>query len=779
MTQTSSKPSQNSNNNRSTFPQTMQLENGMAQTHASSVHNTGVMDSQLLLPNPPFPARQSSQWRWTSLRTKATALAIALGTIPVLLTGVTGYFFANQGFTEQIKADKIQRVVGIEDKVNRFMQARYGDIQAIASRFFLTDPDSRKNLSLEEKEESLNKLLEFYQVYDLISVTDLKGNVLLQTKGDPIPNQFEREYFQAVLKTNKPFISNPLRPAVSDTRERPAINIAAPIKDRVTGKTIAIARVRLPVTSLDELVKNFGTNQDEYYLIDSSSKEIFLGSDRKKEFKDVLSIFPSLSKLQAPGKPSALVFTDQLDKKEKLFTYTTSQPLKGLPQLDWQFIIATPTDVAFAPQRQLFLLVMLGAGVTAMVVSAIAIIATNRGIRPVLAAATAVNKIGQGDLNTRLDVTGEDEIAELGSNINQMVIQIGNLLQEQEQAADEQRQLKEEQRQLKEQLQQRALELLQEVDPISKGDLTIRAKVTADEIGTIADSYNATVTNLRKIVLQVQQAAGQVAETTSSNEASIQSLSQEALRQAEEITHALERTQEMAQLVRLVAANAEQAELAVRQAAQTVEEGDQAMNRTVDGIVAIRETVAETAKKVKHLGESSQKIYTVVNLINTFAAQTNLLALNASIEAARAGEDGRGFAVVADEVRSLARQSADATREIEKLVAEIQGETNEVVAAMEAGTEQVVMGTKLVEETRQSLNKITATSNEINHLVEAIAQATLMQAQASESVTQAMTNVAAIAEKTSKEASVVSSSFEHLMEVAQTLQTEVGQFKVS
>jgi methyl-accepting chemotaxis protein PixJ len=488
-------------------------------------------------PSPQLPNHRASRSFFTSLRTKATALAIALGTIPVLVTGVTGYFFASQGFSEQIKADKIQRAIGAEDKVNRFMRERYGDIQAIASRFFLTDPDSRKNVAQEDKEQSLNKLLEFYQIYDLISVTDLKGNVFLKTQGDPIPNQFDREYFQEVLKTDKPFISNPLRPAVSDTRERPAINIAAPIKDRVTGKTIAIARVRLPVTSLDELVKNFGTNQDEYYLIDSSKKEIFLGSDRKKEFKEVLSVFPSLSKLQAAGKPSALVFTVQLDKKEKLFSYTTSQPLDGLPQLDWQFIIATPTDIAFAPQRQLFLLVMLGTGMTAMVVSAIAIHITNRGVRPILAAATAVNKIGQGDLNTRLDVTGQDEIAQLGSNINQMVAQISNLLHEQEQAADEQRQLKEEQRQLKEQLQRRALELLQEVDPISKGDLTIRAKVTADEIGTIADSYNATVTNLRKIVLQVQQAAGQVAQTTSSNEASIQSLSQEALRQAEEITH--------------------------------------------------------------------------------------------------------------------------------------------------------------------------------------------------------------------------------------------------
>jgi methyl-accepting chemotaxis protein len=332
---------------------------------------------------------------------------------------------------------------------------------------------------------------------------------------------------------------------------------------------------------------------------------------------------------------------------------------------------------------------------------------------------------------------------------------------------------------LKEGLQKRALDLLKEVDPISKGDLTIRARVTADEIGTIADSYNATVSNLRKIVEKVQAAATQVTETTITDEKAVQALSTEALRGAKEIAQALERAQEMAESVRRVAENAQLAATTVREATQTVEEGDQAMNRTVDGILAIRETVAETAKKVKHLGESSQKISTVVNLISTFAAQTNLLALNASIEAARAGEEGRGFAVVADEVRALARQSAEATSEIEKLVAAIQAETNEVVAAMEAGTEQVVVGTKLVDETRQSLNKVTAASSQINQLVEEIAQATIVQTQASETVTQTMTNVAEIAEKTSKEAIFVSSSFEQLLKVAQTLQEDVGQFKVS
>ena len=364
------------------------------------------------------------------------------------------------------------------------------------------------------------------------------------------------------------------------------------------------------------------------------------------------------------------------------------------------------------------------------------------------------------------------------NTLEQIATQSGNAL-ERINLIQQQQMTQERERQAKENLQQRALELLMEVDPVSQGDLTIRARVKEDEIGTIADSYNATIESLGKLVTQVKTSATLVSNTTTEKETAILGLSQGASEQTKEINTAINRITAMADSIKAVAANAESAETAVKQASLTVQAGDEAMNRTVEGFKAIRETVAQTAKKVKRLGESSQKISKVVNLISSFADQTNLLALNASIEAAHAGEEGRGFAVVADEVRSLAKQSADATAEISSLVAEIQSETNEVVAAMESGTEQVVVGTKLVDQTRSSLTQIADVSNQINSLVKAIAEATVEQSQDSEIVTHTMTQVATISQKTATEAEEVSDSFKELLTVAQQLQESVAQFKVN
>jgi methyl-accepting chemotaxis protein PixJ len=331
----------------------------------------------------------------------------------------------------------------------------------------------------------------------------------------------------------------------------------------------------------------------------------------------------------------------------------------------------------------------------------------------------------------------------------------------------------------KELLQQRSIQLLLAVRPALNGDLTVRAPITEDELGTIADAYNNTLQALRQLVLQMQTASQKVAQTSIDSNASLAGLNNLAQQQSDEINLALGEIQRMLHSTQAVVSSAELVQVAVQQANQTVESGDAAMNLTVQAIQAIRETVAQTSKKIKRLSESSQKISKVVNLISSFATQTNVLALNAAIEATRAGEYGKGFAVVADEVRSLSRQSAAATIEIEKLVQEIQEETGEVAVAMETGIQQVVEGTNFVSETRQNLNAIVSATAEISQLIQRITDATQKQMGQSVLVTNSMKDVAEIANKTFAESQDIATVFQDLSGMAQDLLAAASKFKVN
>ncbi|HEY9700225.1 MAG TPA: GAF domain-containing protein [Trichocoleus sp.] len=330
----------------------------------------------------------------------------------------------------------------------------------------------------------------------------------------------------------------------------------------------------------------------------------------------------------------------------------------------------------------------------------------------------------------------------------------------------------------KELLQQEVIQLLSAVRPALDGDLTVRAPITEDEVGTIAAAYNNTLGSLRQIVVQMQTASNQVAQTSQSSESAIASLTAQAHTQFHALNQALERVQYMANATQAVETNAQQVEAAVQQANQIVLAGDAAMDRTVEEMEGIRETVAETNQRLQRLSESSQKISRVVSLISNFTTQTHLLALNAAIEATRAGEYGRGFAVVADEVRSLARQSARAATEIEQLVQEIQAGTAEVSVAIETGIERVVSGTDVVNEARENLNAIMNATSQISQLVAGITQATQEQTQQCQSVTKTVTEVATIANKTSEDSVAISESFQQLLTMAQNLQAKSEQFKV-
>jgi methyl-accepting chemotaxis protein PixJ len=364
--------------------------------------------------------------------------------------------------------------------------------------------------------------------------------------------------------------------------------------------------------------------------------------------------------------------------------------------------------------------------------------------------------------------TSEIEFAkQIAAQLN-VAIQQGEYVQQLQQQAEQ-----------KEQLQREVIQLLIAVRPALEGDLTVRAPVTDNEVGTIADAYNNTLGSLRQIVSQMLSASNQVTQTSHDSESAIANLTIQAQEQLQALNQALERVQTMLVSTQAVEANAQQVEAAVQQANQTVMAGDATIDRTVGEMENIRETVADADERLQRLSESFQKISRVLSLIRNFTGQTQMLALNASIEATRAGEYGRGFSVVANEIRSLARQSADAASEIDQLVQEIQVGMAEVSTAMETGIEQVTTGTEVVTDARQSLNAIVSATTQISQLISGITQSTQEQTQQCQLLTHTMTNVAAIADKTSEDSITVSTSFKDLLTMAEDLQAKSKQFKVN
>jgi twitching motility protein PilJ len=384
---------------------------------------------------------------------------------------------------------------------------------------------------------------------------------------------------------------------------------------------------------------------------------------------------------------------------------------------------------------------------------------------------TQFDAVRQGNLHVQATVYSEDELGLLATGFNEMARVIFTTTNEAQRKADEQEEAKEN-------LQRQVIRLLDDVEGAARGDLTVQAEVTADVLGAVADAFNLTIQNLRDIVQQVKVAAREVTKGATNSETFARALSSDALRQAEELAVTLNSVQVMTDSIQRVAEAAREAETVARDASTIALKGGEAVENTVAGILEIRETVAETTRKVKRLAESSQEISKIVALISQIASRTNLLALNASIEAARAGEAGRGFAIVADEVRQLADKSAKSLKEIEQIVMQIQSETGSVMTAMEEGTQQVIKGTKLAEEAKRSLENIIQVANRIDILVRSITSDTVEQTETSRAVAHVMQSVELTAQETSQEAQRVSGALQNLVGVSRDLIASVERFRV-
>jgi twitching motility protein PilJ len=337
-------------------------------------------------------------------------------------------------------------------------------------------------------------------------------------------------------------------------------------------------------------------------------------------------------------------------------------------------------------------------------------------------------------------------------------------------------QMAKEQAEQNERNQQAILRLLDEMGSLADGDLTVEATVTEDITGTIADSFNYAIEELRKLVATVNETAIMVDSAAKQTESTASHMAKAADNQSREINAATESIVSMAASIEEVSGNAERSSDVARHSVEVAHKGGEAVRRTIDGMNAIRETIQDTSKRIKRLGESSQEIGNIIELINDIAEQTNILALNASIQASMAGEAGRGFAVVADEVQRLAERSTNATKQIEVLVRTIQADTNEAVVSMERSTTDVVGGALLAENAGAALDEIEQVSNQIASLVQNISGSARQQAGAAADVTRRTTRLREISEQTGKATTATAAAVSKLSELASQLRKTVAGF---
>jgi twitching motility protein PilJ len=327
--------------------------------------------------------------------------------------------------------------------------------------------------------------------------------------------------------------------------------------------------------------------------------------------------------------------------------------------------------------------------------------------------------------------------------------------------------------------QEAILRLMDELGELAEGNLTINASVTEDITGAVADSINYTVEELRSLVRGINTATVQMDQAASQAGQVSESLQQASRRQTEEIEETSAAVVSLAQSVQRVSGNAAESARVAEQSLAAAEKGQQAVANAIASMNGLREQIQETSKRIKRLGESSQEIGEIVELISDITEQTNVLALNAAIQAASAGEAGRGFSVVAEEVQRLAERSADATKQIAAIVKTIQSDTHDTVAAMEISTQGVVEGAKLSDAAGQTLAEIGDVSKTLAGLIADISSATQSQAESTAKVAETMQDIKSISAQTSSGTQQTAESIGGMKQLAQDLKNSVAGFKLA
>jgi methyl-accepting chemotaxis protein len=592
-----------------------------------------------------------------------------------------------------------------------------------------------------------------------VFITDKYGGLVGSTDRTSDYNQGDEGWWQAAWNNGQggTYIGEP---EFDQSTKTFAVNMAIPIRNP-QGIAVGVFRTTLNVTAIsNELVKAaFGTTGDAI-VVDKTGKVLF-SPDAEKLGKPA---YPEMGFLAANPNQYAQITGDEGYAVLAGFAQVSSggtQP--AVDNLGWIYLVEQATTEALAPVRSATttaVISILLAALAAVLVSYLLSRTLTTQIRHIM---DMFNEIGMGNFTARAQVTSGDELGSMATSLNAMLENTLTLIQTREQ---------------RDAIQNAIMKLLEEVSGVAEGDLTREAEVTTEVTGAIADSFNYMIVELRRIIQSVQATTQEVSSSAAEIRSTTEHLSQGSESQAYQIIETSKAVKEMSESITQVSENAVQSAAVSQQALANAQRGAKAVQDTILGMNRIRDQVQETAKRIKRLGESSQEIGEIVQLIEDIADRTSILALNASIQAAMAGEAGRGFAVVAEEVERLAERSTDATKQIAMLIKTTQTETTEAVAAMEATTHDVVTGSQLADQAGQALGEIENVSNNLAELIQSISMASKQQARGSENLARSMTEISGVTQQTAAGTRQAAVAINELATLADQLRTSVSRFRL-
>ena len=312
-----------------------------------------------------------------------------------------------------------------------------------------------------------------------------------------------------------------------------------------------------------------------------------------------------------------------------------------------------------------------------------------------------------------------------------------------------------------------------------EGDLTRRVPVEGrNEIDEVGIWFNLFLDKLQDVMRKVKSDTQRLTAASEELTTSASRMAQGADAQQGQTAMVATAMHQMAAIVTEVSRNSDAAALKTRQAADDAREGGKVVEQTISMMHAVTESVDQVSRQIAGLGDRSNQVGKIVEVIDEIAGRTNLLALNAAIEAARAGEQGRGFAVVAGEVRNLAERTTNATKEIGAMIGAIQQETKAAVQAMGQGTVQVRKGVVATGEAGSKLRMIIEGADEAAGMVNRIAAAATEQSAATDEVNSNVNQIARISNETASGARTSAKACEALTELALDLDSLISKFKV-